>query len=100
MISNDGPAPHGSSRPSRSGVGLTNTKDRLRLHYQDSFTFQYTERPQGGVQIDISIPYKNTEKKKTYKAMSSLRLEGFEDAQIELTSEKTPAEQHIGNQLK
>jgi two-component system LytT family sensor kinase len=100
MISNDGLAHPQRSRPSRSGVGLTNTKDRLRLHYQDSFTFQYTERPQGGVQIDISIPYKNTEKKKTYKAMSSLRLEGFEDAQIELTSEKTPAEQHIGNQLK
>jgi two-component system LytT family sensor kinase len=70
MLSNDGPA---NTRTSRSGVGLSNTKDRLRLHYKDSFTFQYTERPQGGVQIDISIPYKGTEEKKSDKAAPTLR---------------------------
>jgi len=62
-ISNDGPAYPGASRSFRSGVGLTNTKDRLRLHYKDSFTFQYVNRPQGGVQIDISLPYGNSERK-------------------------------------
>jgi two-component system, LytTR family, sensor kinase len=58
-ISNDGPVHPRPLRSSQSGVGLTNTKDRLRLHYKDSFTFQYAERPQGGVQIDIAIPYKS-----------------------------------------
>jgi two-component system, LytTR family, sensor kinase len=94
MISNDGPAPHRSSRPSRSGVGLTNTKDRLRLHYNDSFTFQYVNRPQGGVQIDISIPYRITEKK-SGDGGSTLRLEGFEDTEIDLASERIPANNHI-----
>ena len=74
-ISNDGPANSRASRSSRSGVGLTNTKDRLRLQYQDAFTFQYTERPQGGVEIEISIPYKNTAKKRADKAVSTLRPE-------------------------
>jgi two-component system, LytTR family, sensor kinase len=63
MVSNDGPVQTRASTNLRSGVGLTNIKDRLRLHYADSFTFRYEERPQGGVQIDFSIPYKKTEKK-------------------------------------
>jgi LytS/YehU family sensor histidine kinase len=94
MISNDGPAPHGSSRPSRSGVGLTNTKDRLGLHYKDSFKFQYVNRPQGGVQIDIAIPYRVTEKKRG-DGGSTLRLEGFEDTEIDLATERIQANNHI-----
>jgi two-component system, LytTR family, sensor kinase len=99
VIWNDGPIHPRASMSSKSGVGLTNTKDRLRLQYEDSFTFQYTERSQGGVQIDISIPYKNTEKK-TGKAGSTLRLEGFEDSEIDFASERTPADHHIVNELK
>jgi len=38
-------------------VGLTNTIDRLQIHYGDRHTFRYSDRPEGGVQIDISIPY-------------------------------------------
>jgi hypothetical protein len=34
---------------------------RLRLHYKDQFKLIYTDRPQGGVQIDISIPYKRAD---------------------------------------
>ncbi|MGA2050452.1 MAG: histidine kinase [Terracidiphilus sp.] len=94
MISNDGPPNLWASRPSRSGVGLTNTKDRLRLHYKDSFTFQYVNRPQGGVQIDISIPYKITEKKSSRDG-SALRLEGFEDTEIDFGSGRIPAKSHI-----
>jgi hypothetical protein len=41
----------------RFGVGLTNTIDRLQIHYGDRHTFLYSDRPEGGVQIDISIPY-------------------------------------------
>jgi len=60
-LHNDGPVRPESSGPPPFGVGLTNTKDRLRLYYKDEFRFQYTNRPQGGVQIDISIPYKRAE---------------------------------------
>jgi two-component system LytT family sensor kinase len=60
-LHNDGPVRSESSGPPPFGVGLTNTKDRLRLYYKDEFRFQYTNRPQGGVQIDISIPYKKAE---------------------------------------
>jgi LytS/YehU family sensor histidine kinase len=93
-ISNDGPAHPRVPKSSRSGVGLANTKDRLRLHYKDSFTFQYAERPQGGVQIHISIPYKNAEKKGG-DSRSTLRLGGFEDTEIEFPSEKIPAGNHF-----
>ena len=48
--------PSGSALP-RFGVGLTNTIDRLQIHYGDRHTFLYSDRPEGGVQIDISIPY-------------------------------------------
>jgi len=46
--------------PARHGVGLTNTLSRLKLHYGDSFTFHYIERPQGGVRIELSLPYSQT----------------------------------------
>jgi two-component system, LytTR family, sensor kinase len=100
MISNDGPVHTRASTALRPGVGLTNTNDRLRLHYEDSFTFQYTERPQGGVQIEISIPYKIAEKKRTDKAASSLRLESIDDAEVDSAIEKTPADRRIVNQTK
>jgi two-component system LytT family sensor kinase len=99
MISNDGPPHLRTSKSSRSGVGLTNTKDRLRLHYKDSFTFQYSDRPQGGVQIEISIPYKSTEKK-SGKAGPTLGREGFEDSEIDFVSGKIPADHHIVHQLE
>ena len=85
-ISNDGPVHSRASRSSRSGLGLTNTKDRLRLQYKAAFTFQYMERPQGGVQIDISIPYKNAENNKTDKAGSTLRPKHVGAADIDIAS--------------
>jgi hypothetical protein len=58
-LCNDGPVrTESAGGPPAFGVGLTNTKDRLRLYYKDEFRFQYSDRPQGGVRIDISIPYK------------------------------------------
>jgi hypothetical protein len=46
----------GSALP-RFGVGLTNTMDRLQIHYGERHTFLYSDRPEGGVKIEISIPY-------------------------------------------
>jgi two-component system, LytTR family, sensor kinase len=57
MIRNDGPECAPRSAMPRFGVGLTNTIDRLQIHYGDRHTFLYSDRPEGGVQIDISIPY-------------------------------------------
>ena len=94
-ISNDGPAHSRASRSSRSGLGLTNTKDRLRLQYKAAFSFQYMERPQGGVQIDISIPYKNAENNKTDKAGSALGPDHFGAADIDMALGKIPADRHI-----
>jgi hypothetical protein len=57
MIRNDGPKCDPRSALPRFGVGLTNTIDRLQIHYGDRHTFLYSDRPEGGVQIHISIPY-------------------------------------------
>jgi two-component system, LytTR family, sensor kinase len=57
MIRNDGPQSAPGSALPRFGVGLTNTIDRLQIHYGGRHTFLYSDRPEGGVQIDISIPY-------------------------------------------
>jgi LytS/YehU family sensor histidine kinase len=57
-LENDSPAVP-ADRPTRRGVGLTNTLDRLRLHYGEQFTFDYRDRAQGGVLIDLSLPYQH-----------------------------------------
>jgi two-component system, LytTR family, sensor kinase len=59
-LCNDGPIRAQSSGPPGFGVGLTNTMARLRLHYPDRFTFQYSDRLQGGAQIDLMLPYERT----------------------------------------
>src|SRR3984885_7781613 len=56
-IRNEGPKCAPRSALPRFGVGLTNTMDRLQIHYGDRQTFVYSDRPEGGVQIDISLPY-------------------------------------------
>jgi two-component system LytT family sensor kinase len=56
-IRNEGPRCDGSQAPPRFGVGLTNTVDRLRIHYGHRHTFKYFDQPEGGAQIEISIPY-------------------------------------------
>ncbi len=55
-LENDAPATVVGTT-SRRGVGLTNTLGRLRLHYGDDFTFDFRDRTQGGVLIDLSLPY-------------------------------------------
>jgi two-component system, LytTR family, sensor kinase len=56
-IRNEGPQRNVSEGPPRFGVGLTNTVDRLRIHYGHRHTFRYSDRPEGGAQVEISIPY-------------------------------------------
>jgi two-component system LytT family sensor kinase len=100
MISNDGPPHPRASTGSRFGVGLTNTKDRLHLHYQDLYMFQYTERPQGGARVDISIPYKCAEEKKIDKAVPAFHSEHVGVAETGSKSGETPADQHLLHPLQ
>jgi hypothetical protein len=57
-LENDAPVV-AAGTPSRQGVGLTNTLNRLELHYGDDFRFQYHDRTQGGVLVDLSLPYRH-----------------------------------------
>jgi two-component system LytT family sensor kinase len=57
MIRNDGPKRAAGFAPPQFGVGLTNTIHRLQIHYGDSHTFLYSDQPEGGARIEISIPY-------------------------------------------
>jgi two-component system LytT family sensor kinase len=57
MILNDGPKCSVSSASPQFGVGLTNTMDRLQIHYGNRHRFLYSDRPEGGVKIEISIHY-------------------------------------------
>jgi two-component system LytT family sensor kinase len=61
-LENDGLACLASSDAPKRGVGLTNTMARLRLHYGDDFTFEYTDRSQGGVRIELSLPWRKAER--------------------------------------
>ena len=56
-IRNEGPKRDVAQGSPRFGVGLTNTVDRLRIHYGNRHTFEYSDWPDGGAQIEISIPY-------------------------------------------
>src|SRR5919109_3084312 len=57
-LENDGPQISAPAHVFKNGVGLSNTTARLRLHYRDDFTLQYTDRPQGGARVDVSLPYR------------------------------------------
>jgi hypothetical protein len=60
-LENDGAVRAPSSPSAAHGVGLSNTLARLRLHYGNDFTFQYNDRPEGGVRIDLSLPFRKAE---------------------------------------
>jgi signal transduction histidine kinase len=60
-LENDGAVRAPSSPSAAHGVGLSNTLARLRLHYGNDFTFRYNDRPEGGVRIDLSLPFRKAE---------------------------------------
>jgi LytS/YehU family sensor histidine kinase len=74
-LANDAP-PGAPEHRDRRGVGLANTLDRLRLHYGSDFTFEYIERPQGGVRIDIAMPYRAAEESSDAIPPSAARAAG------------------------
>jgi signal transduction histidine kinase len=48
------PAP----KPAREGVGLSNTRARLRELYGEAHSFELRGRPEGGLQVVMTIPYR------------------------------------------
>jgi two-component system LytT family sensor kinase len=47
-----------ADKPAREGVGLSNTRTRLRELYGDAHRFELGSRPEGGLLIEITIPYR------------------------------------------
>ncbi|MFM5908026.1 MAG: sensor histidine kinase, partial [Novosphingobium sp.] len=44
-----------------TGVGLTNTRDRLAQAYGDTHRFEIVDPPEGGFSVLIEIPYEERE---------------------------------------
>lgn len=58
VLENDGPKMRQDPKP---GVGITNTRERLRLHYGESFDFSFRGRPEGGCTVSLTMPFKLNE---------------------------------------
>lgn len=57
-VRDDGPGlPPGDGRPPE-GVGLTNTRARLRRLYGDDHRFELVSPPAGGLEVHLSLPYR------------------------------------------
>jgi two-component system LytT family sensor kinase len=64
-IRNDGPAEAVQSRP--EGLGLRNTRDRLRALYQEDYVFEYGAIPEGGWKVRLEIPESHDEEQDMMK---------------------------------
>jgi two-component system LytT family sensor kinase len=62
LVENDGPVCSAWAEHGKPGIGLSNTKARLHLHYGDNFQFEYLARSQGGVRINLQLPYQGASK--------------------------------------
>ena len=60
VIEDDGPGIDSSTRrrPARNGIGLSNTRDRLRALYGEAQWLELTEPAEGGVRVAIAMPFR------------------------------------------
>jgi len=56
----DGAGPHETTRPSDSGIGLRNVRERLAQLYGSAQSFSLTRAPSGGTIAEIAIPLSHT----------------------------------------
>jgi LytS/YehU family sensor histidine kinase len=60
-VADDGPGPEMTradrAAPPRPGVGLRNTRDRLRVLYGVQHSFEILDRPEGGCDVRLSFPF-------------------------------------------
>lgn len=47
-----------TAKPTREGVGLSNTRARLRELYGQAHRFELGGRPEGGLRVEMTIPYR------------------------------------------
>jgi two-component system sensor histidine kinase AlgZ len=57
VVEDDGPGMTGESE----GIGLTNTRERLRHRYPDLHRFTLTTGQLGGLRVDIELPFESSE---------------------------------------
>lgn len=57
-VYNDGPALRADGEETESGIGLANMRTRLRSLYGDSFQFNMRNQEPGGVQVSVSLPFR------------------------------------------
>jgi sensor histidine kinase YesM len=58
-VSDTGPGfPESRTHNASTGVGIANTRARLEQLYGSNFTFELTNRPQGGAFVRIRLPYR------------------------------------------
>lgn len=55
-VENDGP-PAPMDWDEASGIGIQNTRERLRILFGDKATCRFSARPNGGVRVEIAIPH-------------------------------------------
>lgn len=56
VVEDDGPPAPAERRGSRVGIGLANTRDRLRRAYGDGAEMDAGPRPEGGFRVSLSLP--------------------------------------------
>lgn len=60
-VTDDGVGLHAQSpRTSRRGIGLANTRERLRTLHGDAARLEFTSRAEGGVCAEVVLPYRLT----------------------------------------
>ena len=58
-IKNNGPElGKTTARPGKKGIGVSNTRERLKTLYGSDFTFSLENAREGGVVVKLSIPYR------------------------------------------
>ena len=55
-VRDDGPGFRDAGGPTGTGVGLANTRERLRMHYGEAARLEVRDAPDGGAVVEIVIP--------------------------------------------
>ena len=61
-ITDDGPGlSNNAAHGAKEGIGLSNTRSRLQHLYGENFQLELSQRPQGGLEARIAIPFRSKE---------------------------------------
>jgi LytS/YehU family sensor histidine kinase len=58
VVEDDGPGIVDPKAAFGKGVGLTNTRERLRALYGDAQRLELANRPEGGLRLLLDLPYR------------------------------------------